>query len=304
MNNNVLAIIVLYNPNFSILNSLINSVINQVRHVCIVDNTTTPDLNGINNILMNYADQITYLPFYENLGIATAQNRGIEWAKKKGFEHVLLLDQDSLLPSNMINNLLFDEQVLINKGFKVAAIGPSFEDNKTKEVTSAVEAGIFRTKKKINFSNDGFPLISDYIISSGSLIRISVLDKMGYMKENLFIDWVDIEWGERCRNLGYYSFISQKVIMQHSIGDEHVKFLGKTIYLHSDFRNYFIVRNAVYLSKNSMMRWKLRCVMLLKTPYYILLFSLFSQRKFYSLKLLSRAALDGAINRMGKGYFR
>lgn len=304
MNANVLAVIVLYNPNITILDALIKSIIDQVEYVCVVDNSPSPAEYSVSQLLKEYIHKSIYLPFHDNLGIATAQNKGIKWAKDNGFTHVLLLDQDSLLPPNMVSELLSDENKLVRSGYKVAAIGPSFIDQKTNETTSAVETGFLRTKKKNVSNENNLPVKSDYIIASGSLIRISTLDILGGMREELFIDWVDIEWGERCHNAGYFSFISRNVIMQHSIGDEHVNILGKTIYLHSDFRNYFIVRNAIYLSKDPSIRWKLRCSMFLKTPYYITLFSLLSKKKIYSFRLLLRAAIDGFCNKMGKGYFK
>lgn len=304
MNPHVLAVIVLYNPDLTVLDVLINSIFNQVGNVYIVDNTPSPDGQGISKLLEKYKDSCNYLPLNDNLGIATAQNKGINWARNNGYSRVLLLDQDSLLPDNMVTGLLSDENELLRSGYKVAAVGPTFIDQKTNETTSAIETGFLRTIKKKNNNDDNQPVKSDYIIASGSLIRLSVIETFGAMKDELFIDWVDIEWGERCNAYGYYSFISKKVIMQHSIGDSHAKILGRTVYLHSDFRNYFIVRNAVYLSKQSTIRWKLRLSMLMKTPYYIVLFSFLSEKKVYSFKLLFRAALDGLLNRMEKGYFK
>jgi len=302
-NENVVAIVILFNPEFNTLDLLLESVAKQVEKVLIIDNSPEPNIQKIENSIIKFGQITKYIPLYDNVGIAAAQNVGIKMSKDLGASHVLLLDQDSVLPERMVEDLISEEKFLLSKGFSVAAVGPSYIDQKTNESVSAVEASFLRTKRK-NQNDTGEPLRSDYIIASGSLIRIDILNKFGLMREELFIDWVDIEWGERCRVNNCYSFVSQKVIMKHSIGDEHVNLIGKTIYLHSDFRNYFIVRNAVYLSKDKTLRLKLRFSMLFKVPYYIILFSLLSKRKFYSINLLTRAAVDGALNNMGKGYFK
>ena len=64
---------------------------------------------------------------------------------------------------------------------------------------------------------------SDHLISSGSLIRLDVFDKVGLMLEELFIDFVDIEWGMRAKKNGYICYIANNVLMKHSIGDKSVK---------------------------------------------------------------------------------
>jgi len=302
-NNKVIAIIILFKPEYDVLNLLLDSVVEQVEKILIIDNTPDPQVKEIEKLIIKFGQRTQYVPLFDNVGIAAAQNVGIKMAKDSNASHVLLLDQDSILPEKMVEGLLSEEASLLSKGVSVAAIGPSYIDQKTNESVSAVEASFLRTKRK-SHSGTNEPLHSDYIIASGSLIRVDVLNKYGLMREELFIDWVDIEWGERCRVNNCYSFVSQNVIMKHSIGDEHANILGKTIYLHSDFRNYFIVRNAVYLSKDKGLRLKLRFSMLFKVPYYIILFSLLSKSKFYSMKLLSRAALDGMRNNMGKGYFK
>ena len=46
----------------------------------------------------------------------------------------------------------------------------------------------------------------DYLIPSGCLIPMSVLDKMGGMRDDLFIDYVDIEWGLLASHHGFQSY--------------------------------------------------------------------------------------------------
>ncbi|MNR54611.1 hypothetical protein D3C85_1748290 [compost metagenome] len=91
------------------------------------------------------------------------------------------------------------------------------------------------------------------------------------------------------------------VVMMHSIGDQCVGFLGRNITLHSDFRNYFIVRNAVYLALRR--RVKSGVAVFGKIPWYVLGYSWFSGNKLGSLVLLLIAVMDGVRGKMGKGYF-
>ena len=301
----VLPIIVLFNPEKELLKRLLISLKDQVKDICIVDNSPISVKNKIGDILNIIPNKVEYFELNENKGIATAQNIGIKYAKDNNYDHVLLLDQDSGLPDNMVKGLLNAENKLLEIGIKVATVGPVFIDEKTNESVSAIHTKLFYLKRVPVDVNSSEPVVSDYIIASGSLIRMSVLKEIGFMVDDLFIDWVDIEWGERANHIyGYKSFIIPTVIMRHSIGDETTKSFGRNFNLHSDFRNYFIVRNAVYLIRSKSMSFNSKSLSLIKIPYYIILYSFMSKRRLYSLGLLVKAAFDGIVSNMGKGHFK
>jgi rhamnosyltransferase len=297
----VAAVVVLFKPDLAILDRLLKSLSGQVDYVYIVDNTPGADLES-------YPEQFTgevwsYHPLRDNFGIARAHNVGIELAEKAGFSHVLLMDQDSELAPGTVDTLLAEEQKLVAAGKKVGAIGPVFVDEKTGEAAPAIVPSRFGGKRMpINLKAEA-PVATSYIIASGSLISIAVLKIVGGMKDELFIDWVDIEWGERAALQGYISYLTPLVTMRHSIGDEFVSFLGRKINLHSDFRNYFIVRNATYLAIWGQVSIASRLQLARKIPLYIVYYSLCSKRKSYSAKLLCLALYDGVIKNMFKGRF-
>jgi rhamnosyltransferase len=120
------------------------------------------------------------------------------------------------------------------------------------------------------------------------------------MRDELFIDWVDIEWGLRARALGYKSYIIPSIRMMHSIGDSFVPFLGKNINLHGDIRHYYLVRNATFLLRIRHMGSEWRMVTLLKIPQYVLFYSFYSRNRLKSIRLLLRALRDGVSGKLGR----
>ncbi|EXF95569.1 hypothetical protein HK44_025335 [Pseudomonas fluorescens HK44] len=301
MKASVAAVVVLFNPDLVVLDRLLLSISEQVQFVYVVDNTPGA---GIENYQGRFDDEnLFYHALQDNYGIARAHNVGVQLAEKAGYSHVLLLDQDSELSPGTVETLLVEEQKLLDAGVKVGAIGPVFIDEKTGDAAPALKPSFLGTKSvEIDLSST-LPVMSNYIIASGSLIRISVFNVVGLMQESLFIDWVDIEWGERASSVGYGSYLTPLVTMRHSIGDEFVTLLGKRITLHSDFRNYFIVRNATYLALWSKIRFQTRFRFARKIPYYVVCYTLCSQKKLYSAKLLCLAFYDGVVRNMFKGRF-
>jgi rhamnosyltransferase len=295
----VAAIIVLYHPDLALLDRLVTSILGQVEMIYVVDNTPEPSATIV-TFLNQLAAPIAYRPLGDNMGIAYAQNVGIREALQGKCTHVLLLDQDSALSTGMINLLLSAEASLIAQGNKIAAVGPVFIDEKTGKSSPATRCGALRVRHIPIDLSTSEPVEADYIIASGSLIQRSTFDAIGLMREELFIDWVDIEWGLRARNAGYKSYLVPTAILQHSIGDATVKIFGKVINVHSDIRHYYIVRNAAYLIQLKTMGWRWRMLTTLKLPRYVLAFSWFSQNRMKSLRLLSRALIHGLEARTGR----
>jgi rhamnosyltransferase len=293
----IAAIVVLFHPKVRLLERLLSSVMDQVDRILAVDNTPNPDPK-IGELLQLYGPKLSYSPMGENLGIATAQNVGIRESLKASYSRVLLLDQDSALPAGALEALLSAERSLVAAGRQVAAVGPVFVDEKNGTRSKAVRHRFFGVKLVPIGAAEMGPVESDFIIASGSLIRTSIIERVGLMREELFIDWVDAEWGLRARSMGYATYIIPAVVMMHSIGDITANIFGKEINLHSASRNYYIVRNAAYLLKERRMGWRWRTMSVLYIPKLILLRSWLSPHRWESLKQLMIAAREGAMGTM------
>lgn len=295
----VAGVIVLYNPNMLLLDRLLRGVIGQVDRIFVIDNTPAPtDFNS--SYFDQCHDSISYVPLGENKGIATAQNVGIRASLEAGYSHVLLLDQDSALPGDMVKKLLEADRKLILAGKKVAAVGPLFVDEKTGEKSSPFRQGYSRARK-IEIGGDSTdPVETEYVIASGSLIRREVIQDIGMMLDELFIDLVDIEWGLRAKSKGYQSYIVPSVVIAHSVGDRAIQVFGRSIYLHGDTRNYYRIRNGVYLLRLRHMGMRWRISSLLRVPKYVLIYSLLSRHRLRTLMLLCRACVDGMRAKNGR----
>jgi rhamnosyltransferase len=303
LDSKIAAIVVLYLPDEALLDRLLNSLRGAVSELFIIDNTPNDKLTWVSiDWFVSKNHHVVYHPLGDNYGIAKAQNVGIELAINNNCDHVILLDQDSSASKDMISVLISAERELLANGVNVGSVGPVFIDEKTGERSKVIRYGNVLVNRISVSSNDVKPIQADYLIASGTLIRIAVLQKVGLMKDDLFIDWVDIEWALRAGNLGYLHFANPKAVMLHSVGDAYVNIGMRNINLHSDIRNYYIVRNACNLLLNSRMGRRFRTNVFFKIPAYVLFYSITSKSRFTSLKLLLRACADGFIGRLGKAF--
>lgn len=234
----IYAVIVTFNPDFDNLSRLVSDLNIQGVSPIIVDNTPDPFI-----FKEDICAEIIRLG--DNLGIAIAQNEGIKRAISLSAEYIIFFDQDSSISNNFIESITKDF-IFIDNNLKanVAAIGPRFIDKRDRfyyQVISLNDKGI---RKKIDVCNLSSPLEVSLIISSGSLVPVSVLNEVGFMAENYFIDYVDTEWCFRAISKGYSLYVSSSAIMEHTIGDRFIHLGRLKVPVHSAFRRYYRVRNA------------------------------------------------------------
>jgi rhamnosyltransferase len=181
----------------------------------------------------------------KNLGVARALNIGIERARSLGYEWVLLLDQDSVLDAGMV-----DELIAVHASFpepaRLAALGAGFRD-------------VHKPETELSDSLETLWEEVESVITSGSLLRLATLDRIGPFREEFFIDYVDSEYCFRARAQGYRVVKTRKPLMSHAIGaSTHHAILGvrKWTSNHSADRRYYMARNdTVMLKEYGEFRW-------------------------------------------------
>lgn len=287
----VCAVIVTFYPDPDRLSSLLSAVIHQVGKVVVVDNGSAESLVSLLD------NKVTLLELGENLGVAAGFNRGIGWAEAHGFKYVLLLDQDSLPLPDMVMQLQSGMARLVAMGELVAAVGPvAVDPRKGSQVGFARMGGLSFCYVAALAGEETVP--ADFLISSGSLISMAALQRIGPMDEGLFIDLVDTEWFLRARASGYRAYGVAAAQLQHGIGEGRVGMrVGNhefgSLSLHSPIRHYYIFRNSVTLSRRAYVprRWVLNnTVQLLGMFVY---FSLLAPAGFQHLRMMLRGAVDG-----------
>ena len=221
----LIGIIVSYNPNSEKLKRLVEILIPQVDAIVIVDNgSNTGFINWFKDQKYN---RTTLLALNDNFGIAAAQNIGINWANAQGAKQVLIFDHDSEPSSDFAIQLQTIFLALEKNGEKIAAIGPRFIDNRfIKNKIPSPFSKIKYGQMRGYYPTNGNTIISvDFLIASGCLISMEAVKNIGPMTEALFIDYVDIEWCFRARQLGWSLYGAWGVVMKHELGDNELRMI-------------------------------------------------------------------------------
>lgn len=293
----ITAVVVTYCPNLQALGMLLSALRGQVGSVVIVDNGSDGSFRrwldervGGNEVLIALGD---------NLGVAAAQNNGIEWARRHGMTHVILFDQDSIPEPEMVSQLLRAIRQKIALGIRVAAVGPRYEDERNKKHPSFIRVTGFKAVKDV-CNKSGKIIESDIVISSGCLIPLAALEKVGGLLDDLFIDQVDIEWCLRAKSLGYQAFGVCDAVMRHSLGEEPKTFFRRKILHHGPLRHYYIFRNAVWLLFQNYvpMGWKFLFIRTILVR--LVLYGCLVPPRLTYLKMMTQGIWHGLVGRLGK----
>ena len=245
----VCAVVVSYRPDIALLTALLDSLESQVGHVVVVDNASPESaFRG----LCEGRDRVELLPLPENLGLATALNMGIARARaRQGVSHVMLMDQDSVPETGMVVALktAFDAWP---ENTKVAAAGPRFRDPREGEDAPFVRVR-FPFNRRVHCTGDRVAVACDFLITSGSLIPLAVLDSVGDMDDGLFIDNVDLEWCFRAASKGYalLGVCGARMLHHHGAERHRLPGLPRGIVVHTPRRLYYMMRNRVLLYRRA-----------------------------------------------------
>lgn len=296
----VCAIVVTYHPNLVALQNLLAVLRSQVATIVIVDNGSSSD--SIAWIASQQGEKLILFSLEQNIGVAAAHNYAIRWAQHGGFTHVVLFDQDSVPFPDMIVQLLAGEAELLRIGLKVAAVGPQYFDPRLSRPAPFIQFVRARSVRTYCKSDEQVFHPADSLISSGMLIRISILNEIGLMDMRLFIDYVDIEWCFRAKQEGYRCFGICSAKMNHTIGDRIISWRnGKRIIpIHNPLRNYYLIRNAILLYKRDYMPriWKLRDAWRLLLRY--IFFSFLISPRFLNFRMMTMGLWHGIIGKSGR----
>lgn len=236
--------IVLFNPNEERFKKCIQIVLKQFDEIILYDNV------GNHSEYANINDKITYLTQNKNCGLAYALNVIMRTAKDRGADWVVTLDQDTMLPDNLLSE--FAKYAHLPN---VAIFAPQVIDKR-------------RTYLKIEKCKDELSEIN-FCITSSSFTNVKIWNEIGGFDEWLFIDFIDNDICKRAIINGYKIYRINTVIIDQEFGKIELKSpwkikfflwlskitgnrnIAKLSYNKSvsPMRVYYVHRNLMYLNK-------------------------------------------------------
>lgn len=241
--------IVLFNPDEKRFSKCLAALLNQINEVIIFDNSIYLSQN-IKSIINSYSNRIHYLSEGHNTGIAHALNKIMEYADSKGFDWVVTMDQDTVVPSDIIAS--YKAHMSYEK--RIGIICPQIIDKRRPYLKIKEEPALENV---------------DMAITSASCTNINAWKTVGKFDEWLFIDMVDNEFSKRLICSNFKILQINTVIVDQEYGNIKLKspqkqkfYLSLSKLLHctnvaklsykkqvNPMRVYYTSRNIIYINK-------------------------------------------------------
>ena len=266
--------IVLYNPDIMRLKKNLLSVCYQVEKIFLVDNASE-NISETEKVVKSFPN-CEMIKNCSNVGIAKALNQLFARAEEEKYSWLLTLDDDSVCDSDMVSHLI--PYTDLNK---MAIICPTAVDDKMNIQKEQAEKT--------------FEYVSD-CITAGSLTNVEIWKCVGGFDDQMFIDFVDVEYCTRLRRAGYSIGRVNNTYVHQEYGNIKGSFslFGKKFYQfdYSPLRIYYSVRNQIYYMKKHK-----ECVSAAKQIMFLIGYSgkriVFESNRKESIKAILKGIKDG-----------
>ena len=270
-----------------------------LQEIIVVDNAST---DGTGAMLAKRYPQVTVLRMPENLGAAGAWAAGLSYAVlEKHHDWVWNFDDDSVPEADSLAKLLGGIRSLNGMQTEVGMIAPMAVHRETKTYYPPL------------FWRDGFvqpsveqirePLwFADLVMTSGSLVRREVVERIGLPRADFFMDFFDYEYSLRARAHGYKIAVVPAAELGHEVGDARRVWLPGQHRLwtsYAPWREYYNSRNIAYAGWHLYPNWGTKRFVLKHLVRHAGAVVLFSSRKTACIGKMIQGVWDGYRAKLG-----
>lgn len=230
----LVAVVTVYQPEST--PALLVPLSQQVDTIVVVDDGSGPEYSAVRDRIRVCGIEVIELQC--NSGIAVALNAGIHRARQLGADVVITFDQDSTVDDGFVEALLEAQRRARSLGIQAGPVVPEYF-GAVSQAGREVAPGV---------------TLAAHAIQSGMLLSAEVLDVVGVMDPDLFIDLVDTDFELRCDDAGLPCIVAEGLRLPHRLGVRYrfPRPWGKilpVLMLSSPFRYYYRARNRVIVNR-------------------------------------------------------
>lgn len=295
--NKLVGVLVTFSPSEAQVSN-IKHIASELDFVFVVDNTEleTPSMLSCENC---FPDNVRVVLNGNAGGIAGALNSGVREAIEAfGDCFIFFLDQDSCLPQTF-----FEKQYMFAVENQRQIVAPKYFDINSRTFGNYTKLSRWKIEN-IAGGEAVQPFEVTFAITSGTLIYSSLFEKVGFFREDYFIDHVDSEFCIRLHEAGHLILVNPDVVFEHAIGNrKHKKFFGVSFKpnFHSPVRRYYAVRNGIFMIRQHFRYFPaILWLIFLRIGYEYTGIILFENFRWPKLKALYWGLVDGILLNAGR----
>ena len=227
------------------IESVLNSSFKNFK-IILIDNESQKDLS--HEFKKN--KKIYIIKNEKNEGFARANNQGIKYSLKNGFDYILLLNNDTLIKNNLLGSLIKQSNSLNQKIIQPLIL--NYDGSKIWNAGGTINKffGTFKTYKKgESFKNFKTNLdLTDWFTGCCVLIKSEIFTDIGYFDERFFAYYEDVDFSIRLKSKGYSVAMMNDSYLQH-FESASSKSSNQNEGNLSSYVHYLNIRNHILLLK-------------------------------------------------------
>lgn len=267
----IASIIILYHPDQDLLSKNIAAVYNSVDVIYLWRNSEVEF-----ELPLEFNGKCVFCGREENDYIAKPINEVLSICNKKGFDYLLTMDQDSVY-ADIAKTVEYVASQSYDNG--VAIYAPN--------VNGTVTSG-------------GETYQAETVITSGSIMNVEVALKLGGLREDYGIYWVDGEYCCWARQNGYRIEVLTGCHMEQQFGKQTKGLFNCTAYNYSPSTYYFMFRNMLWMHREYPKGVSVKCILYTSKMYIMGIIFGHEKNAFKKLGRICRAFSDGFFRKIEK----
>lgn len=210
--------------------------------ILVVDNASSDGTGP--KILKRYGSKVSMEILPENRGGTGGFNAGMRRMMGKGYEFLLLLDNDVVLKEDCTEQLVAAMEHNPEIGIQGCKILKMDLPDIIQEFGPMINMNSVAFDVCYRGEKDSLPLPDlrdcDYVPACALIVRTSLVKKIGFLPEKNFIYYDDIEWCMRCREAGYRVAANNQAKVWHKGGAEVDTTTFSVYYLNRNKTDFFM----------------------------------------------------------------
>ncbi len=241
MGEKVSVILINYNGkkyNDACIDSILSSTIAEHIQIVVVDNASTDDSLSALRGRWGDSEQVHILALDDNYGFSKANNEGIRWAMEQGSDYYLLLNNDTEIEPDTIEQMMRSMQetgsivvpkiLYADRRDVIWCAGGTFSP----VIRKTIQGGLNQP------DNGQFDISSECQFANGCAFLLSrkIVERVGFLDERFFLYYEDVEYSMRAAECGITIRYCAEAVVYHKVN-------GSTGGNEKSANAYYITRN-------------------------------------------------------------
>jgi hypothetical protein len=234
----------------------------------------------------------------KNYGFAEGNNIAIRYVLKSlHSDYLLLLNNDTVVDKEFLGGLV----TVGEEDEKIGILGPSIYYYEPKDKIQSTGVKLLwnlGSQKKLKYNkekNEQFnqKIEVDYVAGCALLVKVKVIEKIGYLNSEYFVYWEETDWCVRAKNAGYKILCIPEMKIWHKEG-------STTLKKSNGFYEYYNTRNMFWFMKqhaNKKQYWHFQLYFFGFRIWYVCGIQVVYYRSFAGVISIFKGIKDGIVSK-------